>query len=97
MPDTDNGADVRMLASGVVYQDNWVRLHRDEIERRDGSRGTYAYIEKADFAVVIPAENDGFHLVEEYRYPMGAAPGPSPRAGGLTGRAAPRRSWPGSS
>ena len=59
-----------MLASDIVYEDHWMRLRRDEIERRDGSRGTYAFVEKADFALVIPAENDGFHLVEEYRYPI---------------------------
>jgi 8-oxo-dGTP pyrophosphatase MutT (NUDIX family) len=64
------GGDVRTLASGVVYEDAWMRLRRDDIERRDGSRGTYAFVEKADFALVIPAENDGFHLVEEYRYPI---------------------------
>src|ERR1700747_3903673 len=71
MPAAPEGADVRMLGSGVVYEDSWMRLRRDEIERRDGSRGTYAFIEKHDFALVIPAENDGFHLVEEYRYPIG--------------------------
>jgi 8-oxo-dGDP phosphatase len=70
MPAPDDRADIRMLASGVVYEDSWMRLRRDEIERRDGSRGTYAFIEKRDFALVIPAENDGFHLVEEYRYPI---------------------------
>jgi 8-oxo-dGTP pyrophosphatase MutT (NUDIX family) len=63
--------DIRTLASSVVYEDPWMRLRRDEIERRDGSRGTYAFVEKADFALVIPAENDGFHLVEEFRYPIG--------------------------
>jgi 8-oxo-dGTP pyrophosphatase MutT (NUDIX family) len=55
----------------VVYEDRWMRLRRDEIERRDGSRGTYAFVEKPHFALVIPAEDDGFHLVEEYRYPVG--------------------------
>src|SRR5215472_10638715 len=70
MPVQDDGADIRTLGSGVVYEDNWMRLRRDEIERRDGSRGTYAFVEKRDFALVIPAENDGFHLVEEYRYPI---------------------------
>jgi 8-oxo-dGTP pyrophosphatase MutT (NUDIX family) len=73
----------------VVYQDNWVRLHRDEIERRDGSRGTYAYIEKADFAVVIPAENDGFHLVEEYRYPIGRRTWSFPQGGWPYGQSGP--------
>jgi len=70
MPTAPEGADVRMLATGIIYEDSWMRLRRDEIERRDGSRGTYAYVEKRDFALVIPAENDGFHLVEEYRYPI---------------------------
>ena len=66
----ERGPDIRMLSTGVVYEDHWMRLRRDDIERRDGSRGTYAWVEKRDFALVIPAENDGFHLVEEYRYPI---------------------------
>lgn len=61
---------VRTLGSGVVYEDAWIRLRKDEIERPNGLRGTYAVVEKPDFALVIPAENDGFHLVEEYRYPI---------------------------
>jgi 8-oxo-dGTP pyrophosphatase MutT (NUDIX family) len=81
MPAAPDGADVRMLASGVVYEDNWMRLRRDEIERRDGSRGTYAFVEKPDFALVIPAENDGFHLVEEFRYPIGRRTWSFPQGG----------------
>ena len=64
-------AEVRMLTTSVVYADQWLTFRRDEIERRDGSRGTYAYVEKRNFALIIPAENGGFHLVEEYRYPLG--------------------------
>jgi 8-oxo-dGTP pyrophosphatase MutT (NUDIX family) len=77
----DDGTDIRRLASGVVYEDNWMRLRRDEIQRRDGSRGTYAFVEKSDFALVIPAENDGFHLVEEYRYPIGRRTWSFPQGG----------------
>ncbi|HEX6522073.1 MAG TPA: NUDIX hydrolase [Streptosporangiaceae bacterium] len=83
-----NDADVRTLATGVVYEDNWMRLRKDEIERRDGSRGTYAFVEKSDFALVIPAENDGFHLVEEYRYPISRRTWSFPQGGfppGTTG------------
>jgi len=58
-----------------------MRLRRDEIERRDGSRGTYAFVEKADFALVIPQENDGFHLVEEFRYPIGKRSWSFPQGG----------------
>jgi 8-oxo-dGDP phosphatase len=85
-----DGADIRMLASGIVYEDNWMRLRRDDIERRDGSRGTYAFVEKPDFALVIPAENDGFHLVEEFRYPIGRRSWSFPQGGfppGQAGRA----------
>jgi len=64
-----------------------MRLRRDEIERRDGSRGTYAYVEKPDFAVVIPAEDDGFHLVEEYRYPIGRRTWSFPQGGWPAGQA----------
>jgi len=81
VPVAPDGADVRMLASGVVYQDNWMRLRRDEIERRDGSRGTYAFVEKADFALVIPA----------------GAPGRSRRAVSRPARRASRRNSPASS
>jgi len=82
-----DGADIRRLASEVVYEDNWMRLRRDQIERRDGSRGTYAFVEKADFAIVIPAENDGFHLVEEFRYPIGRRTWSFPQGGFPAGRA----------
>ena len=81
MPAPDEGVDIRMLASGVVYEDRWMRLRRDEIERRDGSRGTYAFVEKSDFALVIPAEHDGFHLVEEFRYPVGRRTWSFPQGG----------------
>ena len=82
----ERGADVRMLATGVVYEDPWLRLRRDEIERRDGSRGTYTFVEKPDYAVVIPAEDDGFHLVEEYRYPIGRRTWSFPQGGWPSGQ-----------
>jgi 8-oxo-dGDP phosphatase len=63
--------EVRMLSSRVVYTDNWLTFRRDETERIDGSPGTYAFVEKRNFALIIAAENGGFHLVEEYRYPLG--------------------------
>ena len=73
--------DIRTLGSSVVYSDPWIRLRKDEIERRDGSRGTYAVVIRADFALVIPAENGGFHLVEEFRYPVGRRSWSFPQGG----------------
>jgi 8-oxo-dGTP pyrophosphatase MutT (NUDIX family) len=63
--------DIRTVSSSLVYEDAWMVLRRDEIERRDGSRGSYAVVDKPDFAVVIPSDGDRFCLVEEYRYPVG--------------------------
>lgn len=63
--------EIRTLSSSVVYSDNWTRLRRDEIERSDGSKGSYAVVERENFALVVPAESGGFHLVEEYRHPLG--------------------------
>jgi len=87
MPAASDGADVRTLSTGIVYEDRWMRLRRDEIERRDGSRGTYAFVEKSDFALVIPAENGGFHLVEEYRYPIRRRTWSFPQGGFPAGQA----------
>lgn len=81
--------DIRTLATRVVYEDRWMRLRRDDIERRDGSRGTYAVVEKPDFALVIPAEDGGFHLVEEYRYPIGRRTWGFPQGGWPDGQAGP--------
>jgi len=75
------GPEIRTIASSVIYTDNWIRLRRDDIERRDGSRGTYAVIERDNFALVVPAENGGFHLVEEYRYPVGRRSWSFPQGG----------------
>ncbi|HEX6353716.1 NUDIX hydrolase [Actinophytocola sp.] len=62
---------MRTVSSKVVYENPWMTLREDEIEFEDGSRGIYSVLDKPDFALVIPMENDGFHLVEEYRYPLG--------------------------
>lgn len=73
--------EIRTLASSVVYADDWIRLRKDDIERGDGSRGTYAVVERRDFALVVPAERGGFHLVEEYRYPVGRRSWSFPQGG----------------
>ena len=62
---------IRTLSSWIVYENQWLALREDQIEHADGTRGIYTVIDKPDFALVLPFENDGFHLVEEYRYPLG--------------------------
>jgi 8-oxo-dGTP pyrophosphatase MutT (NUDIX family) len=62
---------VRMTSSREVYRNAWIRVREDAVERDDGSTGVYGVVEKPHFALVLPAERDGFWLVEQFRYPLG--------------------------
>lgn len=66
-----SGAIVRQVSSRVVYENRWMTVFEDQVSRPDGSLGVYSYVHKPDFVLVVPAESDGFHLVQEYRYPIG--------------------------
>lgn len=61
---------IRTVSSRVVYENAWLSVREDRIEYQDGSPGLYSVVDKPDFALVLPMENDGFHLVEQYRYPV---------------------------
>ena len=62
---------MRQLSTRLVYSNPWLSLREDEVSRADGSSGIYSVVDAADFALVMPFEDDGFHLVEQYRYPVG--------------------------
>jgi 8-oxo-dGTP pyrophosphatase MutT (NUDIX family) len=53
----------------VVYENRWMRLHEDRLERPDGSRGLYAWVEKSPGALIVPLDGDHVWLVEQYRHP----------------------------
>lgn len=62
---------IRTTNSRVVYQNRWMTVREDAIERADGSPGIYSVVEKPDFALIIPMEDHDLYLVEQYRYPIG--------------------------
>ncbi|MFD6391488.1 NUDIX domain-containing protein [Nocardia sp. NPDC060259] len=62
---------MEQLSSRTIYTNPWMRLREDTIRRSDGSVGIYAVVDKADWAMVVPFDGEGFHLVEQYRYPLG--------------------------
>jgi ADP-ribose pyrophosphatase len=65
--------DIETLGTRIVYDNRWMRLREDTIRRRDGSEGIYTVVEKPDFVVIVPIEEDGrVHLVQQYRYPVRA-------------------------
>lgn len=62
---------MRTTSSREVYRNPWMRVREDTLELDDGSPGLYGVLERPDFALVIPADRDGFWLVEQFRYPVG--------------------------
>jgi hypothetical protein len=47
-------------------------VREDEVVLPDGRPGVYFVVDKPDFALVVPREDDGsLWLVEQYRYPVG--------------------------
>ena len=62
---------IQCVASREVYRNNWMTLREDDIRRPDGSTGVYAVVDKPTYALVIPQDGDRFHLVEQFRYPLG--------------------------
>ena len=77
---------MRRTSSREVYRNNWIRVREDTVELADGSTGLYGVVEKADFALVMPWENGGFWLVEQYRYPLGRRSWEFPQGTWGTGR-----------
>jgi 8-oxo-dGDP phosphatase len=62
---------IRTVSSRVVYENRWLRLREDEIVRPDGEPGTYALVEREDFAVVVPWDGAQVTLVGQERYTLG--------------------------
>jgi ADP-ribose pyrophosphatase len=67
----DKNVNIETTSTRLVYENRWMRVREDTIRRRDGSTGIYGVVEKPDFVVIVPVEDDGrVHLVEQYRYPV---------------------------
>jgi 8-oxo-dGTP pyrophosphatase MutT (NUDIX family) len=59
------------LTTRTVYSNRWMTVREDEVRRDDGSTGLYGVVDKPDFVLVVPREENGVWLVEQYRYPVG--------------------------
>lgn len=73
---------MKKLSSRVVYQNHWMVVREDKIQLADNTESIYGVVEKLDFSIVIPYQDDCVWLVEQFRYvigerfwefPMGAA------------------------
>ena len=63
--------DVVQLTRRVIYENPWMVVTEDEVRHLDGSTGLFGVVHSNDFAVVIPFDGERYHLVEQYRYPVG--------------------------
>ena len=64
----------RTHSSTVVYENPWIRVREDGVDRPDGARGIYGVMEVRNPAVfVVPlTDDDDVVLVEVFRYTTGA-------------------------
>ncbi len=62
---------IERISGRVAYRNEWITVREDVIRRPDGSEGIYAFVDRPTYALVIPQDGDRFHLVEQYRYPLG--------------------------
>ncbi len=63
---------MQTLGSRIVYQNRWMTVREDEIRRPDGSNGIFGVVEKPDAAMIIPIENGRVHMVQQFKYAVGA-------------------------
>jgi 8-oxo-dGTP pyrophosphatase MutT (NUDIX family) len=61
----------RVTSTRVVYENRWMRLHEDRLERPDGAPGLYAWIEKPPAALIVPLDGAHVWLIEQFRHPVG--------------------------
>ena len=80
---------IRRLASREVYRTPWMTVREDEVEFPSGLRGTYSVVDKQDFVVVLPFADDGYWLVQQYRYPVGSRQWEFPQGGWPSGHSGP--------
>lgn len=67
MPDHQ---EIRTLTSQTVYENRWMKVREDQIQRESGQTGIYGVVEKADFAVIAALHEHQLMLVQQYRYPV---------------------------
>jgi len=78
--------EIERRGGRVVYENPWLRVLEDDVVFPDGTEGRYSVIDKRDFVLVLPYENEGFWLVEQFRYPVGRRVWEFPQGGWPAGR-----------
>jgi 8-oxo-dGTP pyrophosphatase MutT (NUDIX family) len=66
---------VRAVRSRIVYANPWMSVREDDVVPVDGADDAptrmWGVVDKTEFAVVVAEQDGWFHLVQQYRYPLG--------------------------
>lgn len=62
---------IEQVSSRVVYENAWMTVREDRILRAGGEPGIYGVVDKPPSALIVPRQDDGYWLVEQYRYTVG--------------------------
>jgi len=74
------------LGTRTAYRNPWMSVREDTLALADGSTGIYGIVDRDDYAVVIPEEDGGFHLVEQFRHAVGRRSWEFPMGGWAVGK-----------
>jgi ADP-ribose pyrophosphatase len=55
---SDTKPDIERINSRVVYENRWMKVREDGIRRSDGSSAIYGFVDKPDFAVIMPFDGE---------------------------------------
>lgn len=61
---------IKQLSHELKYENKWMKVYEDKIQRGNGACGIYGVVEKPAFALIVPFDGKGFYVVEQYRYPL---------------------------
>ncbi len=74
------------LGTRTAYRNPWLSVREDTLVLADGSTGIFGVVEKDDYALVIPWQDGGFHLVEQFRHAVGRRSWEFPMGGWAPGK-----------
>lgn len=61
---------IKKLSSKIVYKNRWMTVREDEVEFKNGVKSIYGVVEKPDFSLIVPFNENKFYMVRQYRYPV---------------------------
>jgi 8-oxo-dGTP pyrophosphatase MutT (NUDIX family) len=83
--DSLDGPQISQLDTREVYRTPWMSVREDNVRFPNGSTGIYSVVDKRDFVVILAEQDDGFWLVEQFRYPVGKRTWEFPQGGWPSG------------